>query len=100
MKINPGQEAEYIARHNPIWPELEAALKEHGTLSYTIFLDRVTHDLFAYAEIDNLERWQAIAQTDICRKWWEFMAPLMRSNPDSSPVVGELQEVFHISAKS
>ena len=27
MQVHPGQEAEYIRRHNPIWPELEAALK-------------------------------------------------------------------------
>ncbi len=99
MKVNPGQEAEYISRHNPIWPELEALLKEHGARSYSIFLDRATNDLFAYAEIEDLEKWQAVAHTDICRKWWKSMTPLMPSNPDSSPVAGELEEVFHISAK-
>jgi L-rhamnose mutarotase len=100
MRINPGQEAEYIARHNPIWPELEATLIAHGVRTYSIYLDRPTGDLFAYAEIEDLARWQAIAATEICRKWWDHMAPLMPTNPDSSPIVGDLEEVFHIEANS
>ena|SRR3972149_3426479 len=99
MKVHPGQEAEYIRRHNPIWPELEAALKEHGVRSYSIYLDRSTGDLFAYAQIEEFARWQAIADTEICRKWWASMAPLMPSNPDTSPVAQDLEEVFHIEAE-
>jgi len=30
MQVNPGQQEEYRRRHNPIWPELEQVLKEHG----------------------------------------------------------------------
>ena len=100
MKVNAGQEAEYVARHNPIWPELEALLKEHGIQTYSIFLDRTTSDLFAYAEVADLQKWQAIAETATCRKWWSSMAPLMPTNPDNSPLVGELEEVFHIEGVS
>jgi L-rhamnose mutarotase len=96
MKVHPGSEAEYIRRHNPIWPELEQALGDHGVTSYSIFHDAATGDLFAYAEIADLERWNAIAQTDVCRRWWQHMAPLMPSNPDNSPVAHELKEIFHI----
>ena len=98
MQVHPGQEAEYIRRHSPIWPELEATLKAHGVRDYSIFLDRTTGDLFAYAEIDDLARWQAIADTEVCRKWWTSMAELMPSNPDTSPVARDLEEVFHIEA--
>jgi L-rhamnose mutarotase len=100
MQVHPGQEAEYIRRHNPIWPELEATLKAHGVRDYSIFLDRETGDLFAYAEIESVERWKSIANTEICRKWWASMAPLMPSNPDTSPVARDLEEVFHIAADS
>lgn len=96
MKVAPGNESEYIARHNPIWPELESLLKERGAETYSIFLDRQTGDLFAYAEVTDLEAWQTVADTEICRRWWDHMAPLMPTNPDNSPVVGELDEVFHI----
>ena len=62
MKVNPDKHDEYIARHNPIWPELEQTLLAHGVRSYSIFLDQATSDLFAYAEIESEERWQAIAR--------------------------------------
>lgn len=29
MSVKPGFELEYEKRHNPIWPELEAVLKEY-----------------------------------------------------------------------
>lgn len=96
MKVHPGQEAEYIRRHNPIWPELEAALQEHGVRTYSIYLDRTTNDLFAYLEMDDRARFDEVAATEICRQWWDYMAALMPVNPDNSPVVGELEEVFHI----
>ena len=96
MSVSPGQEAEYEKRHNPIWPELEQALKDHGVLNYSIFLHPETNQLFGYAEIESEERWQAIANTEICRKWWTFMKDIMPSNPDHSPMAKDLREVFHI----
>jgi L-rhamnose mutarotase len=32
----------------------------------------------------------------VCRRWWQYMAPIMPSNPDGSPVAAPLTEVFHI----
>ena len=96
MSVNRGFEAEYQRRHNPIWPELEAVLKEHGVLSYSIFLHAETRQLFAYAEIHEEAQWKAIAATPVCRRWWASMRELMPANPDNSPVSIELKEVFHI----
>jgi L-rhamnose mutarotase len=98
MRVDPGAETEYERRHNPIWPELEAALVQHGVHSYSIFLDRETNDLFAYAEIESEERWNAIASTEVCQRWWQHMGDLMPTRPDSSPVSTDLREVFHIAA--
>jgi L-rhamnose mutarotase len=96
MSVSPGQAEEYRRRHNPIWPELEATLKEHGVSSYSIFLHPQTHQLFAYVEIEDEQKWNAIAQTDVCRRWWAYMKEIMPSNPDNSPIAADLQEVFHI----
>jgi L-rhamnose mutarotase len=96
MSVNPGAEEEYEERHSPIWPELEAILKEHGVHNYSIFLLQETQQLFAYVEIEDEERWNSIAQTEICQKWWAHMGDIMPSNPDSSPVASGLLEVFHI----
>jgi len=96
MSVHPGREAEYHRRHAPIWPELDAVLRAHGVQSYSIFLDPQTRDLFAYVEIEDEARWAAIADTEVCRRWWQSMHELMPTNPDSSPISRHLHEVFHL----
>jgi L-rhamnose mutarotase len=96
MSVNPGTAAEYERRHRPIWPELTDVLKAHGVRDYSIFFDAATNQLFAYAVVEDESRWKAIAQTDVCRRWWRHMADVMPSNPDSSPVSRELREVFNL----
>ena len=96
MELKPGQQVEYERRHNPIWPELEETLKDHGVWSYSIFLNRQTDQLFAYAEVESEEHWLEIAETEICQKWWAHLKELMRTNDDNSPSSTSLNEVFHI----
>ena len=96
MHVHPDQHAEYERRHNPIWPELVETLRKHGVRNYSIFLDEETHTLFAYAEIESEELWNAIAETDVCKRWWASMEELMPSNPDNSPISTSLREVFHL----
>lgn len=97
MSVNPGAGEEYEKRHNPIWPELEKVLKDHGVSSYSIFLHTETCRLFGYAEIESEEQWAAIASTEVCQKWWKHMSDIMPSNPDHSPVSIPLREVFHLA---
>ncbi len=96
MSVNPGAEEEYEKRHNPIWPELEKVLKDHGVSNYSIFLHPETNQLFGYAEIENEEQLTSIAWTEVCRKWWKQNVEIMPSNPDHSPVSSPLREVFHL----
>ena len=96
MRVHPGSEAEYARRHQPIWQELSDVLRVHGAHNYSIFLDPGTHQLFGYVEIENEARWAAVAQTEVCRRWWKHMADVMPANPDNSPVSTELREVFHL----
>jgi L-rhamnose mutarotase len=96
MSVHAGKEQEYERRHRPIWKELEDTLKSHGVHNYSIFLMPETRQLFAYAEIEDEAQWSAIADTDVCKRWWKFMADMMPSNPDNSPVGVGLREVFHM----
>jgi len=96
MSVHPGKEAEYRKRHNPIWAELQQTLTAHGAHNYSIFLHPQTLQLFGCVEIEDEARWDAIAQTPICKKWWAHMKDLMPSNPDNSPQSTELKEVFHM----
>ena len=98
MAVHPGHEAEYERRHRPIWPDLERTLIEHGVVTYSIYLDPETRDLFGYVEIEDESRWAAIAQTEVCRRWWRHMREIMPANADDSPVARELREVFHVNA--
>lgn len=98
MAVESGAEAEYERRHSPIWPELEAVLRDHGVRNYSIFLDSKTNDLFGYVEIECERQWKAIASTEVCRRWWRHMRDVMPTNPDDSPVSRDLREVFHIAA--
>ena len=67
MKVRAQCHDEYRRRHDQIWPELSAVLREHGVGSYSIYLDARRSLLFAH------------------------------TNPDDSPVTEELAEVFHLS---
>ena len=96
MQIKPGAAAEYERRHNPIWPELEAAIFAHGGRNYSIFLDGDSGRLFGFAEVDDVEAWSRIPETEVCQRWWAHMADLMVTNPDGSPAATTLREVFRI----
>ncbi|NIF22044.1 L-rhamnose mutarotase [Candidatus Pantoea multigeneris] len=94
MQVNPDCHDEYARRHNPIWPELAQTLKSHGAHHYAIWLDAQRNLLFATVEIESEARWQAIAATEVCQRWWASMAALMPSNADNSPQSSELTQVF------
>ncbi len=96
MAVNAGSEQDYQQRHSPIWPELQQTLMDHGVHNYSIFLLPQTRQLFAYVEIEDEETWNAIANTEVCRRWWAHMKDVMPSNPDNSPISQELLEVFHL----
>ncbi|MEP6787416.1 MAG: L-rhamnose mutarotase [Acidobacteriota bacterium] len=96
MSVNPDAHEEYDRRHSPIWSDLASVLKSHGVHNYSIFLEPITNQLFAYAEIESEDQWQAIAETDECRRWWAYMRDVMPTNEDNSPISTELREVFHI----
>jgi L-rhamnose mutarotase len=96
MKLFKGMEAEYEKRHNELWPEMKEMIHEYGGRNYSIFLDKETNVLYGYLEVDDEQRWAESANTAICRKWWHFMADIMETNPDESPVSIGLVEVFHL----
>lgn len=96
MQVNPDAHTEYQRRHTPVWPELEEVLRQHGAHHYAIYLDSERHLLFATLEVESEERWDAIAKTEICQRWWRYMRDIMPCNPDNSPLSKELSEVFYL----
>ena len=96
MKLKPGFKEEYKKRHDEIWPELKELLKQNGVSDYSIFLDEETNILFAVQKQSGEQSSQDLGSTEIVQKWWAYMADIMDTNPDKSPVTVPLVEVFHM----
>ncbi|NJB35110.1 L-rhamnose mutarotase [Croceivirga sp. JEA036] len=96
MKLNPGQKGAYTERHNQLWPELKKLLKESGVSEYSIFFDEETDTLFAFQKVSGEGGSQDLADNPIVQKWWAFMADVMETNPDNSPISTALEEVFYM----
>lgn len=96
MKLYEGMEEEYERRHDALPPEIKEMIREYGGSNYSIFLDRKTNTLFGYIEIENEEKWASSANTAVCHKWWDYMADIMVTNDDNSPVSKDLYPIFHL----
>jgi L-rhamnose mutarotase len=96
MKLFPGCEVEYKKRHDEIWPELSALLKQAGVSDYSIFLDEETGSLFGFLKVADQELLDSLPAQSTMQKWWAYMADIMESNPDNSPVSIQLKEVFYL----
>ena len=96
MKLHPGFKEEYRKRHSKIWPELVTLLKNEGVGNYSIFLDEETNTLFAYQEQSGESSSQDLGATEVVKKWWKYMADIMVTNEDNSPVTIPLEQVFYM----
>ena len=96
MQLKKGFEAEYKKRHDEIWPELEKQISKVGIGDYSIFLDEETLVLFAVQILSDENTADDLPQMEIVKKWWSYMADIMDTNPDNSPVCKPLKEVFHM----
>ncbi len=96
MRLHAGKRDEYRRRHDAIWPELADALRAAGISDYWIFLDDDTHHLFAVLKRPADHRIAQLAETDVMRRWWAYMADLMATGPDGRPVEKALEPMFHL----
>ena len=96
MKLKEGFEAEYKKRHDELWPELKELLKSSGVNEYSIFLDEETNILFAVQKIEGEAGSQDLGSNPVVQKWWAYMADIMETNDDKSPVTIPMKEVFYL----
>lgn len=96
MHLNQGMEAEYIRRHDAIWPDLVQLLKASGISNYSIHLDRETNTLFGYLERGDDHTMDDLPSHPVMQRWWAYMGDIMATNPDGSPVAIPLTETFYL----
>ena len=102
MTLKPNCLEPYRASHNEgFWPEMGSMLKEHGAHNYAISLledpaGSGGGTLYAYVEIESEEKWNAVKETDICKKWWAWMHEFIVFNEDGTPKATPLKELFFL----
>ena len=96
MFLKPGFKDEYQRRHAAIFPELKQLLTETGVRNYSIYLDEDTNVLYAYQEVEGDQGSQDLGANPIVQRWWAYMADIMETNPDNSPVSIPIPEMFHM----
>jgi len=96
MRLNPGCRDEYRKRHDEIWPELVALLKEAGVSDYSIHLDAETNLLFGVLWRTGDHGMDDLPSHAIMQKWWAHMADIMETAPDNKPLAVPLETVFHM----
>jgi len=60
------------------------------------FLDETTNDLFGVLLIEDPSKMDELPASPVMKKWWAYMADIMESNPDHSPVSIPLKDVFYL----
>ena len=94
-KLLPGMKAEYIKRHDDLWPEMTELLNKAGIHNYTIWC--VGDELFGYyeAEFGNAHASKVQAESPVVDRWNDYMKDVMVMEKD--PATGthyQLQQVF------
>ena len=100
MQLKPGQAAEYRRRHDEIWPESADALRAAGVRDYRIFCDEDTGRLFAVMHLTGEHTVDVLPEHQVMQRWWAYMADLMETRPDNSPIEVPLMPVFTLSAEA
>ena len=93
--VKPGKQAEYIERHNQIWPQMKAVLKEAGIVNYSIWL--ADGEVFGYYECEKGAAYAAKVQSEspVVDRWNEYMKDVMEMEKDEKTGAQPLlQEVF------
>ena len=97
-RIAAGKKAEYIKRHDEIWPEMVEVLKSAGIKNYTIW--NVGDTLFGYYECEKGVEYAAEVQksSPVVARWDEYMKDILIMEKD--PVTGAqplLTKVFELN---
>ena len=98
LRVRPERMAEYVERHQAVWPEMQDALRATGWRNYSLFL-RADGLLIGYVEAEDLSASQAaMAETEVNARWQAEMAEFFTGIDGRPPDEGFtlLTEVFHL----
>ena len=74
LKVKKELVQEYLAAHDPVWPEMLDAIRDAGIRNYSMFY-RPDGLLVGYLEADNVqESLQRVGATEVNARWQARMA--------------------------
>jgi L-rhamnose mutarotase len=85
MRLNPGMAEEHRRRHDAIWPELMALLKDAGVSNYSIHLDPETGTLFAVPWRRDDHRMDDMPAHPVMQRWWAHLSNIMAATQTARP---------------
>jgi L-rhamnose mutarotase len=96
--LKEGMRDEYIRRHDEIWPEMIAVLKEAGIENYSIW--NAGDELFGYYECTRGSAFAAKTQAEspVVARWNEYMKDVMTMvfDPETGAQL-KMTEVFYLA---
>ena len=95
-RVKPGCADEYRRRHRAIWPELEAALRSAGVVSYTIYLHGEL--VFSHMEVTDYSALvDRLAHDPVSERWEAYFADILEY-PDADSSTGWPERALEVWA--
>jgi L-rhamnose mutarotase len=91
LKLKPGCEAEYIKRHDELWPEMAEAMRNAGV---NMIIYRNDNLLFLFATAPDQEAWNELDRDPVTPRWDKFMSDILASDEQGRPIVENLPRMF------
>lgn len=98
LQVRPDRMTEYVERHQAVWTDMLAALRDNGWRNYSLFL-RDDGLLVGHVEADDLQAAQdAMARTEVNARWQSEMAGFFTGIDGRPPDEGFLllTEIFNL----
>ncbi|MFO1447115.1 MAG: L-rhamnose mutarotase [Opitutaceae bacterium] len=97
MTLEPGAAGECSLRHQAPWSELVQTLRSQGVVTYSLFHDPASNQLFGYVEVESDAAWEAVRQAPVYRRWGRFLSDVVATTRSGDFLAIPLREVFHLS---
>ena len=99
IKLKPGSEAAYRARHAAVEPEILGMITECNIRNYSIYCkDGFLFSYFEYHGVDMEADWAKMSADPATQQWWAIIKPLQEplSTRKEGEWWAEMDEVFHL----
>lgn len=96
FELREGAEAEYKRRHDEIWPELVAAIKDGGLSNYSLFRRGTQVVAYVECEPDAATAFAKVGAHEANTRWSKWFEDLIVNLTDAQGNLMVMSEVWHL----